>query len=85
MTRHRIEELAGWTARPEVHRRLLGSYRGPYALGVTRVPPDESGEPALLVRVVGEDVARTVPTSIEIDGEQVRVVVDGTFQPPARQ
>lgn len=85
MARHRIEELAGWMTRPEVHRRLLGSYRGPYAMGVTRVPAGEDGEPALLVRVVGEDVARSVPTSIDIDGEQVRVVADGTFRPPTKQ
>ena len=85
MASESIEHLAGLTTRPDVHRRLLGSYRGPYSLGVTRVPLEEGGEPALLVRVVGDDVAGTVPRSLEVDGERVRVVVDGSYAPPRRQ
>ena len=79
-----IEKLAELAARPEVHRRLLGDYRGPYSLGVTRVPL-EDGEPALLLRVASEDLAQQIPRELDIDGDTVPVVVDGKFRAPRRQ
>jgi hypothetical protein len=81
---HTIERLAELVTRPDVHRRLLGDYRGPYSLGVTRIPP-EDGEPALLLRVANEDLAKQVPRVLDVDGDTVRVVVDDQFSPPRPQ
>jgi hypothetical protein len=76
------ESLAEAIQRPELHRNLLGSYKGAYALGVTKSPHDKKS-PALLLRVEGE--AETFPTTVAVDGEQVPVVVVGGFRSPKAQ
>jgi hypothetical protein len=71
------QQLAAAVRRPDVHRKLLGSYRGAYSLGVTRA----QGQPALLLRLEGETPPH-VPASIVIDGEPVSVIVHGSFRAP---
>jgi hypothetical protein len=72
--------LAEAIQRPEVHRRLLGNYRGAYALGITSAPGDEQ-KAALLLRMEGE-VPEDVPSTLAVDGEEIPVVVEGGFTAP---
>ena len=71
------QQLAAALQRPEVHRQLLGDYRGAYALGVTRA----QDRLALLLRVEN-DVPGHVPSQITIEGEVVPVIVHGGFRAP---
>jgi len=71
--------LAEAIQKPEIHRRLLGKYRGAYALGVTSAPDDEGA--ALLLRIEGA-VPKEIPKQIAVDGEQVPVKVVGGFKAP---
>ncbi len=74
--------LAEAIQRPDVHRRLLGKYRGAYALGITCAPDDDEGV-ALLLRVEGS-VPEEIPAKIAVDGEEVSVRVEGGFKAPRR-
>lgn len=74
--------LARAIQKPEVHRLLLGNYKGAYALGVTKAPDDEA-RAALLLRIEGA-VSDDIPKHIAVDGEQVSVVVVGGFTAPKR-
>ena len=71
------QQLAAALRRPEVHREVLGNYRGAYSLGVTRA----NGRAALLLRVE-DGVPDHVPSAIVVDGEPVPVIVHGNFQAP---
>lgn len=71
--------LAEAIQKPEIHRRLLGKYKGAYALGVTSAP-NEAGA-ALLLRLEGA-VPKEIPKHIAVDGEQVPVKVVGGFKVP---
>ena len=72
--------LAEAIQRPDVHRKLLGNYRGAYALGVTDSPEDEK-EPALLLRVE-QAAPKNLPTQISIGGEAVPVVIIRGYKKP---
>ena len=72
--------LAEAIQRPEVQRKLLGTYRGAFSLGVTSSPHDDK-KPALLLRVEGE-ASEEIPSHIAVDGEEVPVVVKGGFKRP---
>jgi hypothetical protein len=75
------DELAAILKRPEVHRRIVGSRAGPYAMGITVLP---SGEAAIHVRVAESDPSG-IPSEIEVDGQRVPVVAEGGFAPPVKQ
>jgi hypothetical protein len=77
MDQRRLTELI---ETPEVHRRLLAGYEGPYALGITRDPEDES-RLALRLRIEAERPP-AIPDEIVLDGEAVPVVVDTRFRGP---
>ena len=72
--------LAEAIQRPDVQRKVLGTYRGAFSLGVTSSPEDEQ-KPALLLRVEG-DAPDAIPSHIAVDGEEVPVVVKGGFKRP---
>ena len=74
--------LAEAIQRPDVHRRLLGKYRGAYALGIT-CAPDDDDHAALLLRVEGA-IPAEIPEKIAVDGEEVPVLVEGGFNAPRR-
>jgi hypothetical protein len=74
--------LANAVQRPEIHRQLLGAFRGAYALGVTQAPGNEA-DAAFLLRVEGP-VPAQIPKSIAVDGEDVPVIVEGNFKAPRR-
>jgi hypothetical protein len=64
----------------DVHRRIVGDFRGAYSLGISRFPGDESG-PALILRVATDDVSN-FPDHIEIAGETIPIDVRANFRPP---
>lgn len=72
--------LAEAIQRPDVQRKILGTYRGAFSLGVTSSPHDKE-KPALLLRVEG-DAPDEIPSHIAVDGEEVPVVVKGGFKQP---
>jgi hypothetical protein len=76
----RADELAACLSRPEIHRRIVGDYKGAYALGVTS-SPDHKDKPALLLRVEGE-APPDVPQTVTIKGEPVQVIVKSGFAKP---
>jgi hypothetical protein len=78
-----VNALADLLDRPETHQKVLGSYRGPYSLGVTRSPVPE-GSPGFLLRVEDKD-PKTFPKSVSIDGHEIPVVVRGGFTAPLPQ
>ena len=75
-------ELAAALEDPELHRQLLGGYKGPYALGVSRSADND--EPVLLLRV-GEDAPQNMLRSIDVNGEQVQVIIEQGFVSPKAQ
>lgn len=78
MDANRLAELI---EEPDVHRRVLGKYRGPYALGVTQASGGGSNDAALSLSVEGEDSDK-FPSEIELDGERVPVVVNSRWTVP---
>ncbi len=70
-----INDLVSWTQEPVTHQKIVGDYDGPYSLGVTDNPP------ALLLRIPSQDVSK-FPTTINIHGIDVPVIVHGGFVPP---
>jgi len=77
-----VDRLAELVEKPQVHRRVLGSYRGAYALGVTQLPDKKTA--ALSLSVEHHD-ADAFPHVIELDGEQVPVVVHANWRAPHPQ
>ena len=73
------EHLASLIERPEIHRRLLGTYDGAYSLGVTR-DPQRPEEAAIRVRIEGDAVE--IPSTISIGSENVRVIAHPNFVAP---
>ena len=78
MDANRLAELI---EEPDVHRKVLGQYRGPYALGVTQVSGGGSKDAALTLSVEGQDSDK-FPSEIELDGERVPVVVNSGWTVP---
>jgi hypothetical protein len=74
------DQLADLLDRPEVHRKILGSYSGPYSLGVTRSHDPGNGF-GFLLRVKGQNAGQ-FSSHVDIDGKQVPVIVKGDFNPP---
>jgi len=65
---------------PDVQRVLLADYEGPFSIGIGTDPLHEPA-PAVIVRVA--DVAGVhAPKHIQVDGEFVRVIVQGNYAPP---
>jgi hypothetical protein len=75
-------ELAVALEEPELHRKLLVGYSGPYALGITKSAIND--EPVLLLRV-GADAPLNIPEIIEVNGQQVPVIIEKGFISPKAQ
>jgi hypothetical protein len=73
-------KLIATLERPEVHRQVVGEYRGPYSLGVAADPLHDN-QPTLVLQVES-GVPDRFPTEVVIDGEPVRVLVRGGFRAP---
>jgi hypothetical protein len=78
-----VTELSEALQHPEIHRRILGGYRGPYALGVTD-SPENSDEAAFLLRVA-DDASLNDLDAVEVHGESVHVIVKRGFVAPKAQ
>ena len=73
-----VERLARHVEKPSLHRRLLGDYDGPYALGVTR---QDDGSAALSLSVASRST-KGFPKDVEIEGERIRVLVHPNWKAP---
>ncbi len=74
-----VERLAKLVGKPEVHRQLLGNYRGAYALGVTQLPHEQK---AALSLSVESETADEFPREVELDGERVQVMIQTKWTAP---
>lgn len=74
----KVERLSKLVERPELHRRVLGDYKGAYALGVTQ---RKQGDAALSLSVESRD-ADAFPREVEVEGERVPVIVQTEWAPP---
>jgi len=75
-----FERLAEHIQKAEVQRRILGSYSGPYSLGVT-ADPEDAQQPAISVRVAATDTS-SIPKTVTVDGQEVKVVSHPDFTAP---
>lgn len=78
----KAERLSKFVEKPEIHRRVLGKYKGGYALGVTETP--DAKKAALSLSVESDD-ASAFPSEVEIDGESVPVIVQSKWSVPRPQ
>jgi hypothetical protein len=74
------KQLVAEVDQPALHRALLGSFRGPYSLGVGR---DGTSTTPVLLLMIPDDVTAHFPANVTVAGESVPVVVQRGFQPPA--
>jgi hypothetical protein len=77
------DDLAAALQEPELHRRILKGYRGPYSLGVTTSPESEGD--AVLVLHIGDEAPPEVSQEVTINGERVPVIVKRGFLAPKAQ
>lgn len=75
----KVERLSKLVEKPEIHRRVLGKYRGGYALGVTQTA--DRSKAALSLSVESAD-ASAFPQEIEIEGENVPVIIQSKWSVP---
>ena len=75
----KVERLSKFVEKPEIHRRVLGKYRGGYALGVTETP--DKKEAALSLSVESAE-ASDFPNEVKIAGENVPVIVQTKWSVP---
>ncbi|HTU18179.1 MAG TPA: hypothetical protein VMG10_08950 [Gemmataceae bacterium] len=70
-----VKELMSWAEEAATHQKIVGDYEGAYSLGVTDNPL------AFLLRVEPDEISR-FPTTVNLHGVDVPVVVHGNFVPP---
>lgn len=76
----KIEELQQFLERPESHKLLLGSYQGAYSVGISRDPAH--GKVLVIhLRIEGDD-RMDIPSTVDVNSEQVPVLVSTGFAPP---
>ena len=78
----KAERLAKLVERRELHRRVLGDYKGAYALGETQLPHEDH---AALSLSVESGKADDFPHEVELDGERVPIVVQTEWTAPRPQ
>lgn len=66
--------------KPEVQRRILGDYKGPYSLGVARIG-NSNQKWGFRLRIEGDFRADT--HTIMLEGEAVPVIITGGFRAPS--
>jgi hypothetical protein len=74
-----VDFLKSELERPELHRKVLAGYEGPYSLGVGSDPC--SSTPVLVLQVAG-DPHQSFPAQVTVRGERVHVVVNKGFVTP---
>lgn len=73
-----VDQLADLLERRETHRLILGSTSGPYSLGVTLSPDPDEGY-AFLLKIADP---KGFPDYVTIQGQKIRLIVQGGFQTP---
>jgi hypothetical protein len=74
------DQLADFLDLPDVHRRILSGYVGPYSLGVGR-RAENGDDPVLLLHVQGHP-SIPFPQHVSLGGAAVPVVVVPDFVAP---
>ena len=74
------QRLAALLERPEVQQMILGDYDGGYSVGLTK-DPDDAAHFAIRVRVEGKP-GEAMPSQVVLDGDKVRVIINGNFVLP---
>ncbi len=72
--------LAALIAQPEVHKQILGDYRGSYSLGLT-LNPENRNELAIRVRIEGED-SNGIARQVTLEGDTIPIIVSTNFKAP---
>ncbi len=80
-----IKSLKRYVEKPDVQSRILGSYDGPFSLGVSIAPNDPS-ELVFLLHVSDAAIPSRFRPWIPLDnGEEIRLVVCGGYVEPVFQ
>ena len=74
------ESLSRFLDLPDVHRRLLAGYAGPYSVGVGQAP-GRTGVPVLVLHVQAKP-SSAFPDHLDLEGEVVPVLVKQNFVAP---
>lgn len=79
-----IDTLCAQVEKPSTHQAILGSYAGPYALGVgARSATDGAGgESFLLVLSVPTASPGEFPESVVLQGEEIEIRIETGFSAP---
>jgi hypothetical protein len=64
---------------PDVHKKILAGYSGPYSLGIGKDP--RSSALALILQVEGADRI-AFPAKVTLDGEEITLIVRHHFKAP---
>ncbi|MGF6806302.1 hypothetical protein OKW30_001428 [Paraburkholderia sp. Clong3] len=72
-----LRVLAQLITAPELHRQLLGHYKGAYSLGIGQLPK-HPGKHALILSVVDEP-SESFPKYVVLNGEKVPVLIEHDF------
>jgi len=75
MERHRLAELI---ERSQVRRKILGTYKGGYALGLM-LNPENQNELAIGVSIEGGD-ASSISRCVILEGQVIPVIVETNFE-----
>ncbi|HXY98791.1 MAG TPA: hypothetical protein VEI03_02240 [Stellaceae bacterium] len=70
-----IDSLRNYLERPEVLRRILAGYSGPYSLGIGKGPS--------IVLQVESTAESRFPLTVDLGGEEVPLIVKRNFKVPA--
>lgn len=62
---------------------LLGTYHGPYSFGIIRQPGASDGSLCFRLSVPDNEPLSRFPSSIDVQGQPVQVVVVGGFEIPS--
>ena len=79
----KTEDLVAALEEPELHRRILKGYKGPYSLAIT-TSPENQDDAALMLRI-GDEAPPAISNEVIINGERVPVIVKRGFLPPKAQ
>ena len=79
----KADDLSAALQEPEIHRRILKGFRGPYSLAVTTSPENED-DAAFILRIPDE-APSSISQEIMVNGERVPVIIKRGFLPPKAQ
>lgn len=66
----------------EILERVIGSYPGPYSFGIIQAPGMPEDDSCLRLSLPSSESLSNFPTFLDIDGQPVKIVVEGGFETP---